>query len=592
MSGWLAVFSREPLARRECWHRSLAQATKYGERLQSYLGTHGALAAWRRDYGEFPSNGKLYESASGIQVAWVGQCLEDHGDSSLETIRLLQSPYTLMDENLARLNGPFAAAVLSEEEPSLKIITDKHCHYPLYRWRNELVEIISTDLRCLLPWIPSPRIDPVALDFFLRVGELVDRRTLLKDVEFIAPASHIAMDMEKSTECRYWQMKHCSDNAVVTPQLAKELGSRLHHAVQRVESTNARLGVPLSGGLDSRFLLGLCAKPDSVPSFTWGYRDCRDVRYATDFSKKIGSPHHVRYWQENVLPELWQEAVDRTAGCFIVRDMYVFPYAPLLAQHCEVILNGLAGDVFLGGNFVKRDWINEKSLDGLARTSWRWRVNESEDILVDSLMGSPKDSRIGQELWRQSILSGESASPCARLNDWLYENRIFRFTNNGTVLLRSQVESHSPFFDRDFLDLLLKVPFELKLKHRLYLDVLKSACPKATGIRWQRTGIPPKWGFTASLSSMAIHKMMTLAGHKIGIDPFPQRKVADPAAWLRGAWRAPAESLILNDRFLSRGLVNPDRVNDIWQDHQNGSDNSKLLSALITVELLCRQALD
>jgi asparagine synthetase B (glutamine-hydrolysing) len=592
MSGWLAIFSKEPLVRQDCWRRSLQQAAKYGERVESYFGGHGALAVWRREHGEFPVSGKIYKSVAGVRVAWIGQCLEDFGDSSLDTIRLLQSSHTLRNEDLARLNGPFAAAVLSEDKPSLKIINDKHCHYPLYRWHNEFIEIISTDLRCLLPWMPSPQIDPMALDFFLRVGELIDRRTLLKDVEFIAPASHIAIDMEKNTECRYWQMKHCPDNEVATPQLAKELGSRLRRAVQRVESTNAQLGVPLSGGLDSRFLLGLCANPASVPSFTWGYPDCRDVIYATEFSRRVGSPHHVRSWKEETFPELWQDAVDRTGGCFIVRDMYIFPYTPLLSQHCEVVLNGLAGDVFLGGNFVKRDWISEKSLDGLARKSWRWRVKESEDVLVDSLMDSPEDGRIGQNLWRQSILSDESASPCARLNDWLYENRIFRFTNNGTVLLRSQVESHSPFFDRDFVDLLLRVPFELKLKHRLYMDVLNSACPKAMGIRWQRTGIPPKWGFMASLSSMAIHKMMALAGHKIGMEPFPKMKVADPAAWLRGAWRAPAESLILSDRFLSRGLVNPDRVNDIWQGHQNGADNSKVLAALITVELLCRQVMD
>jgi asparagine synthetase B (glutamine-hydrolysing) len=363
--------------------------------------------------------------------------------------------------------------------------------------------------------------------------------------------------------------------------------------VRRIERANHRIGITLSGGLDSRFLLGLCERRKEIPAFTWGLPGCRDIVCAAAFAKRIGAPHTIRNWEPGVFPGLWSTGADLTAGNFGVESMHMAPYIGLLSKSADVILNGLAGDALLGGNFLKVSWLRETDAGALASSSWRWRVSESLDRWGDRIMGRPgrEESRTR---WVESILGHDSTPgrPVERLNDWLYPNRVFRYTNSGTFLLRWGVESHAPFFDRDFIDALMRVPFEMKLKHRLYLRVLDLVCPDAAATRWQRTMIPPSWGFWANTSSMAMQRIVRAGAKKFGINAFPHEAVADPSGWLRTIWAADVERILLDGRLASRGLVEIDAVREAWESHKNGENLTRPIAALIAVELWMRRWID
>lgn len=133
---------------------------------------------------------------------------------------------------------------------------------------------------------------------------------------------------------------------------------------------------------------------------------------------------------------------------------------------------------------------------------------------------------------------------------------------------------------------------EHKFKHRLYLEVMKRAAPRAASVTWQRTNIAPAWGYRANVASMAFHKVATKACAVIGVKPFKSLAVADPAGWFRGAWRHQAEDTILSDRTLQRGLLNADAVSALWNAHQSGHDHTRQLGVLIAVELFARQVID
>jgi hypothetical protein len=289
---------------------------------------------------------------------------------------------------------------------------------------------------------------------------------------------------------------------------------------------------------------------------------------------------------------LWAEGVDRTAGGFGVHEMFVAPFVRLLAKHCDVILNGLAGDAFLGGNFLKRSWLQQIELATLANTSWRWRVTLEQDEWANRLLGREATAESAREQWVKSILRRAEGRPIERLNEWLFENRVFRFTNCGTTLLRGGVESHAPFFDRDVADTLLHVPLEYKLKHRLYLETLKRVCPAAARVRWQRTGIPPAWGFWPNLASMALHRGVRQLLAPLGIEPFPNMAVADTAQWFRQEWRSATEQILLGERALDRGLVGPDALRSLWKEHLRGADFTRQLGILVAIEVFAHITID
>ncbi len=598
MSGWLVRYRFHRASEDEDrWLESIRLAGRAGnviEQQTELAGGSVALATWRRTSGEFPCSGRIHQSSQNVQIAWVGQCLEDEGDASCNAMRLLaeQSGQAVPDTaSFSRLNGPFSAAIVQQAAARLMIVVDRHRHMPVYMYRTAKFLVASTDLRVLKPWLERPQLSKSSVDLLLRCGELIDDMTLLDGVRMLPSATVLTVLDGDVSESHYWTLRHDPQHGNSVQELADELGERLRNAVHRVERANTCVGITLSGGLDSRFLLGLCSQPQQVPSFTWGLPDCRDITYAADFAKRVGSPHQVRNWIPADFPPLWQQGVEATGGSFGIESMYMLPFVRLLGQHCDVILNGLAGDAVLGGNFLQLSWLRERSLSQLAQKSWRWRVSSAEDEQVNRLIVD-KTGSVGRDLWVESILRDPREQPILRLNDWLYPNRVSRNTNCGTMLQRLCVESHAPFFDRDFLDLVLKVPLEMRLKHRLYLQTMNRACPVAGQSRWQRTGIPPSWGFYANLSSMAFHRVWGQMMKTVGREAFPGLTVASPAAWMRNEWRSSIEEILLSESLLSRGVVNADGVREVWRRHLAGENFTRTIGALLSVELFARAMID
>jgi hypothetical protein len=194
--------------------------------------------------------------------------------------------------------------------------------------------------------------------------------------------------------------------------------------------------------------------------------------------------------------------------------------------------------------------------------------------------------------WAASVAARDGARPIECANDWLYENRVFRNTNAGTMLLRSGVESHSPFFDNDFIDAVTSVRQEHKFKHHLYLEVLRRAAPRAASVTWQRTNIPPAWGYYANFAAMGMHRVIGKLARPLGIDPFTALKVADPAAWMRCPWRAAVQELVLGSDAQRYGLWNAQAAENLWQAHLAGANHTRQLGAMVAVVLFARQVLD
>lgn len=589
MAGWLLVWSRDGSQLDNTrWDRSARAAVRYGGALTEHRRTRVALAAWRRESGEFPASGTI-ASLAGAQVAWLGQCVEDSGDASARAMSVVAAD-RFDAASAGRLNGPFAAAVIRAQPFEVRVVTDRHRHYPVYVHQGRHVTVASSEIRCVVPWLERADLDRDAIDMLLRCGELIDRQTLLKGVDVLPPGSVLSDSGQGSAERRYWTMR--SDGAGASASTAEELASALKTGVRRLEAVTPRLGITLSGGLDSRIILDLCEHPERVPSFTWGVPGCRDIDCASQFASLVRSPHVVKHWEPEAFPPLWSRGVDLTGGSCGIDSMFMLPFVPLLASACDIVFNGLAGDVILGGNWLKHSWLKEQDIQQLGRAVWRWRVSESHDRLVDRLTARTPGISSAGDRWASSIAAREGARPVERLNDWLLENRIFRTTNCGTMLLRGGVESHSPFFERDFIDVLTRVEQDRKFKHRLYLEVMDRAAPRAASVAWQRTNIRPSRGYYANLAAMAFHRVATKACAPFGYTPFRDLQVADTAAWLRGPWRKSVDDVILSNRFLERGLVNPDVVSETWRAHVGGADHSRQISVLVAVELFARLVAD
>lgn len=588
MAGWVVAFGTEgrPLDERR-WMAARRVALGLGTIAHEARLPGASVLVWRRNRGEFCRSGSVSATSAGWSVAWVGQAVDDAGDASERAAELIGAA-TLDDAALAAINGPFAAVALADGGRGVRVVADRHRHYPIYWHQSAGVSVASTEMACVLAMVERPMLDDRSVELFLRTGELIDDATLFRGVGMLPGASVIEASVDGLSRRRYWLLRHSESARASMDDLARRGAEAMGRAVRRMQRACPRLAVTLSGGLDSRLILGLCEGRDRVPSFTWGLPGCRDIRCAEEFARLVGSPHTVRRWDPPAFVPLWRAGVGLTAGSFGIDSMHMLPFTGLLAEHADAVLNGLAGDVVIGGNFIKLAWLRERSVRALAASSWTWRVPERVDAAVDGLVRA----RGAREWWVESISREEGASPLSRLNDWLYENRVFRYTNSGTMLLREKVESHAPFFDNDALDFFLTIPHERKLKHALYLRLLPMACPEAARARWARTMVPPGWGFAPSAASMAAQRVVKALAKRAGVAVFRSAAVSDVAGWIRGPWRADVESLLCSERSRERGVVRADGVERIWREHLSGADHTRTIGALVSLELAARLWID
>lgn len=495
-------------------------------------------------------------------------------------------------DELARANGPFAAVLWDARAGRMTLITDRYGMYPLYLARYRSAVLFAGQIRGLLAsGVVARTLDPVAVDLMLHIGELVGEHTLLQSVRIMPAGTRLILERSGARSERYWHyhFKAAEDDF---QDAAVRLAEGMKTAVQRVCHASPRITVPLSGGLDSRVLLAACPDPAVVPSVTWGLAGCRDLRYAAAAAQRLGSPHQGFVYQGDYLAEWAPVGVWATEGQLPCTDFHVLPYVDEVARRGDVILNGLAGDVLLGGNFIKRDWWHAATRADAAAALWRWRDKQIPTGLGGGLYGPALERAAGSG--RAAFIAEYLAAPGDEPMDagmaFLLDNRIRRRTSCGTSLMRWRVESDQPFFDNDFLDLVCRLPHAWRFRHKIYLAMLRHGFPQAARVRWQRTGLPagaPTWMMYAALGAHRLARGPLLARL------FKGRQVSDFAGWMRRELRGYMSGALQDGRTLQRGLFQPDALRRIWSEHLDGRhDHSSLLGAILAVELFARLFVD
>ena len=495
--------------------------------------------------------------------------------------------------SLATANGSFAAAVWDEGCRHLELILDRHGTYPLYVARHGSALLFAGRMAALIgSGVIPAELNPSAVGLMVCIGELVGNITPVKRVRLLPAASKSVFTVDGEETSRYWQ-RGFSRDATGFEATARHLGDLLRQAVVRSCWSAQRIGVPLSGGLDSRVLLAATPNPLSVKTFTWGIRGCRDLRYGTQAALAFGCPHQAFEYDGAYLSGLGALGVWITEGQLPVTDFHVLPYVDKVAESCDVILNGMAGDAALGGDFIKRPWWKARSRAEAADALWRWRdINLPSSYRANLFGPVMQGCDVGdvRAAFVQEYVDAPGRNVMDMAMSFLLDNRTRRRISCGTELMRWGVESQQPFLDNDFFDLVSRVPYEWLYRRRLYLQMIRDYFPKAAKIPWQRTGIAAGAPWWLMYLSLAVHRLDRLKWFQ---QFFRKRRVSDFSSWMRGPLRGYVADVLTATRTLDRGLFEADMIRRAVRDHMEGAnDNSALLGSMISMELFSRLFVD
>lgn len=499
------------------------------------------------------------------------------------------------------LHGKFAAALWDGRARRLVLVNDRFGMKPLYYVRTPGRFLFASALRALFADSAVGRgTDTRGLAQFFTFGQFLGEDTLVAGVRLLPAAGWLVYDADADRVSldRYWRLE-ARPAARTTAESLDRIDTVFGSAVERCVADTAGLGLSLSGGLDARTILALAARPGRpLSTLSLGMTGGMDHRSAAEMAKLAGCPHNPVVLGEEFLANYeahLREMVQLTDGQYLCQCI-VMPTLPVYRDlGIRVLLRGHAGELMhmtKAYNFsLDRQALAAGDEAGLME--WLWRHMQA--FMMDGTNGrlfAPAHRGATEELARDSLRSclEETAGTEPQVHRiWrlFLSQRLRRETALSLAEFDSVVETRLPYLDNEVIDELFAAPPGLKLRDAIQTHILRRRRPEFLKVVNVNTGTVVGAGPVRRAASK--FRMKVLA--KLGVSGYqPYERLG---LWLRRELRPLVRRLLLCERFLGRGVFDPQTVRAVVDDHLNCRRNhTYLVLALMIFETAQRTLVD
>jgi len=421
-----------------------------------------ACLLWAKGYF-FDSSGRM----------WLGDEILDWLETQLGANEL--------SDLVPEMNGCFSVIVVWPRAGVIEVGIDRFGTSPLYYHIGDSNLVISDSFWKVTSQLSSTEYDPDAVVSMVLLGYVAGYRTLLKGImELSQAATHrfsFVDDIPELVSQRYWMFSYRARPRrrpeVWRDELAQTLDSIFVRYAQAILDRGNDLHIPLSGGKDSRLLVGMFSHHGvPVQAFSYGPSGNIETRCASQVAAALDIPFHLApvNTPSFLKPPLIQTMTRRvgmrarfTAGLGAQLSLDAF-----CAQ--DVYMPGHSGDLVTGS------WLNLPALRARSKSrAIQQLINMHLLPVLDEMAAAilPGTWHTGSQI--ESISSNwhfHADDPFGSVDRWNYENRQRR-------LILSELRAYEqfgrwmlPFFDYEFFDFFAQVPLELRYQQRLYIDTL------------------------------------------------------------------------------------------------------------------------
>jgi asparagine synthase (glutamine-hydrolysing) len=519
------------------------------------------------------------------------------------------------DSFVSYLQGSFALAIWDQAAEVLTIANDRYRFRPLYYTHYDGKFVFAPEVKAILRAPGCKRVlDDVAVAEFFRFQQLLGEKTFFEGIQLLPHASILKYDARADTLTitPYWDFDHIEINEDVSFDDAVVETARLfREAVNRLTFSDHRYGVYLSGGLDSRMILGfLDGKRFPVHSATYGIRGCGDEISARKVARKVGSQHHYyEFVNGKWVAEFAPLHVKLTECALSWMHSHGISTQDDLRQYVDVRLFGIAGEAILGGRCFRRGCVRAADEFALNQHLYHLYATEKGNIFWEEEERYfyhpdylPKVKGLAYESFLAEIAKFAKYDDLARRFAYFHiSNRLMRMLAGHVVLGRSHFEDRLPFWDYRLFEFVNSLPPEYRMDRRLQLAVINRELPDLALVPRQPVNILPthsvlrQKGYTLQkgLARLINKQIQDFLPEWIPRFPTPLVDYCDYAGWLRRELRGWAEGIAFDDKTLQRGIFNPVYLRSIFNRHMAGvEDYTRKIAAVTSFELFLREMLD
>lgn len=412
-------------------------------------------------------NGEIYNYRELAKDYLNGITLKTSSDT--EVLLRLWEKYGV--DCLRHLRGMFAFAIWDEKEQILYLTRDHFGKKPLFLYYRDDSIVFASELDALIAMIDEPlRVDPAAIDLFFGYQFIPCPLSIYKNVRKLPPAHYATWKNGQFKLERYWHLKFEPKRHINGEEAIDELDERVRESTTLRMHADVKVGVLLSGGVDSSLITALAAQRSekALRTFTVGFveKEFDERSYAEQIAHRYGTEHHTVVMDFSC-HELLQEMVTRYGEPYADKSaLPTLAISRLAAKDVKVVLVGDGGDELFAG-YSK--YLVSPLLKWIAPAAWiTHRLGTFVDHAAGYFTGLDQELTLLRRMISpySLVLSFDHfIKPCYRAQ--LYQNDFFFEVRGARSQYESQLVNELPL-PNGLLDQMLSLDY----RHYLTNDLL------------------------------------------------------------------------------------------------------------------------
>lgn len=422
------------------------------------------------------ANGEIYNYLElRTELEGLGHRFATHSDC--ET--LLHAYEAWGEAFLDRVLGMFAFALHDGKTGEVLLGRDRLGIKPLYYCQGDTGLFFASEVKALLPFLPRPEVDPLALARFMQDNFTPGPDTLLRGVRKLQPGCLARVGAGGAPRVRrYWSPLQVQPTEVDLDEALDRFDQLMAQVVDIHLRADVPLGLFLSGGVDSSLLAALISRRAAEPLRTWsvGFPGS-GVHNELDAAKVVAERFATRHVALEVTA---RDMLERLPHAVWAADDLTGDYAnlplSLLAEKAgteiKVVFSGEGGDeVFAGYGRYRVPWLKRLLAAVRHPGSGGFRTRGVFGRVGQGICQPELAQAMAQ--WREPFIQAWAATPQTWSNlmrrqyvdlaAWLPDDLLVKADR---MLMAWGVEGRVPFLDHRVVEFGLALPDHLKIDAR------------------------------------------------------------------------------------------------------------------------------